>query len=1019
MRRYVMMVILVGVFCGSFAYAQTVSIPDPVLRAAIEAELGIEDPNASEMLGITALNPSDHGITNLTGLEFAANLGFLRLSFRNNQIGDLSPLAGLTSLTRLHLDKCQISSIAALSGLWRLEELALQGNHVSDLSALSGLTNLRVLWLVANQITDVSPLSGLANLTELTLDGNQISKVSALSGLWRLEFLSLNSNHIGDLSPLSGLTNLTQLNLTKNPLNQEACDVVIPHIIANNPSLSLYPDLLRYDPCVQYALTISSSKDGSVTTPGEGRYLYAGGTSVPVTATPEGNHSFKNWTGTAVTAGKVVDANSESTSVTMHGDYTLVANFELIVGACCNTATGACYLTDSGECFTGFTYLGDNTTCSDCQIQNISKDFGDAPATYPVMNSNNGASHLVQPDIYLGVGVSAEADGQPGNLDTFDDGVQFAPSIVAGEDAVAIITASKLGVINGWLDLNRDGDWADLGEHILVDEPVISGENYISYHVPSTATRGESFLRIRYNSIGGLSYDGPAVDGEVEDYCVTISDDAGNVKNVLCVDANAIDSPRQDGTANNPFASIQQAINAASTGEVVVVFPGQYVESLDFLGKAIHVTSLALVAPEVLAFLGEPNSLGAIDKTVIHGNYNGAVVTFSNGEDTNTVLSGFTITGGRDRSGGAILCYNSAPVIRNCVITGNRATLWFGGAVDSFGSHATFINCTIVDNYSHDINGAAVTCENSNDVFINCILWGNSPAQIVVISGDNPLVQYCDIQGRTWPGTGNISKDPYFALPGTWTDASDSEAHYVPGDYHLQSHAGRYESNSDNWTVDAHMSPCIDLGDPNRPFELESDPNGLRVNAGAYGGTRDASRSEPGSVVLYQQSLDTDPGWTTQGEWAYGVPVGLGGANGHPDPASGHTGEAVYGVNLAGDHDSSIGGPHAVTFGPLDCTGYVDIRLTFWRWLNTDIMPYVRNAVEYSVDGNTWAVLWENAGPDPTTDSQWTPVSLNLSPGADGKQEVYLRWTYDIQGRAYQYSGWNIDDIRVTGEHGL
>jgi len=47
-----------------------------------------------------------------------------------------------------------------------------------------------------------------------------------------------------------------------------------------------------------------------------------------VVATVEVNYHFVNWTGTAVTAGKVANPSSANTTVTMDGDYTLRANFE-------------------------------------------------------------------------------------------------------------------------------------------------------------------------------------------------------------------------------------------------------------------------------------------------------------------------------------------------------------------------------------------------------------------------------------------------------------------------------------------------------------------------------------------------------------------------------------------------------------------------------------------------------------------------------------------------------------------
>ncbi|MEA1958680.1 MAG: cohesin domain-containing protein [Chloroflexota bacterium] len=77
-----------------------------------------------------------------------------------------------------------------------------------------------------------------------------------------------------------------------------------------------------------YELTTSSSDGGSVTTPGEaGPYTYDCGTSAPIVATPAQCYVFDAWTGTGVTAGKVADTNSSSTTILMDGDYAVQANF--------------------------------------------------------------------------------------------------------------------------------------------------------------------------------------------------------------------------------------------------------------------------------------------------------------------------------------------------------------------------------------------------------------------------------------------------------------------------------------------------------------------------------------------------------------------------------------------------------------------------------------------------------------------------------------------------------------------
>jgi hypothetical protein len=86
----------------------------------------------------------------------------------------------------------------------------------------------------------------------------------------------------------------------------------------------------------QRALTVSSASGGSVSEPGEGAFLYVG-------------YAFVNWTGTAVDAGKVMDADSASTNVTVDGDYTLQANFTVIRRVLTISSTSGGSVTTPGE----------------------------------------------------------------------------------------------------------------------------------------------------------------------------------------------------------------------------------------------------------------------------------------------------------------------------------------------------------------------------------------------------------------------------------------------------------------------------------------------------------------------------------------------------------------------------------------------------------------------------------------------------------------------------------------------
>jgi uncharacterized repeat protein (TIGR02543 family) len=74
----------------------------------------------------------------------------------------------------------------------------------------------------------------------------------------------------------------------------------------------------------EYALTISSTAGGSVTTPGEGTFTHSLGMAVNLVATPDTGYQFDEWTGNV---GTIANFNAAITTITMNGDYTITANF--------------------------------------------------------------------------------------------------------------------------------------------------------------------------------------------------------------------------------------------------------------------------------------------------------------------------------------------------------------------------------------------------------------------------------------------------------------------------------------------------------------------------------------------------------------------------------------------------------------------------------------------------------------------------------------------------------------------
>ncbi len=169
-------------------------------------------------------------------------------------------------------------------------------------------------------------------------------------------------------------------------------------------------------------------------------------------------------------------------------------------------------------------------------------DLGDAPGpNYPTLLASTGASHVLGSDVYLGACVDAEEDGQPsasadgddmttgstvfgacaGNDD--EDGVIFFTSVLRiGETANVDVVANAPCDLNAWIDFNADGDWADADETIFSGQSLMAGTNSLSFAIPETAVVGDTYARFRCTTDGAVGFTGPASDGEVEDYQVTI-----------------------------------------------------------------------------------------------------------------------------------------------------------------------------------------------------------------------------------------------------------------------------------------------------------------------------------------------------------------------------------------------------------------------------------------------------------------------------------------------------------------
>ncbi|MCP4262560.1 MAG: serine hydrolase [Planctomycetes bacterium] len=293
------------------------------------------------------------------------------------------------------------------------------------------------------------------------------------------------------------------------------------------------------------------------------------------------------------------------------------------------------------------------------------------------------------------------------------------------------------------------------------------------------------------------------------------------------------DGPVENASIGVRYSTIQTAVDHAEDGEIIIIDPGIYHETIDLTDKDIILCS------------ADSNLPSAATHTVLLGDGTIPVVLLSGNTQVCT-LQGLTVKGGsvgirvvggtvkitgccivENNGAGLELLDEAQPSINNCLVANNSGA---GIAMPSktegrklLHSSPNVLNCTIVENGQEAIL-------NGHPIIANSILYNNvTSLDMAQISSDLASVTYSDVQGG-WPGEGNIVTDPLFV---------DLEN----GDYHLKSQAGRWDLTSQSWIVDDVTSPCIDAGDPSTPVDSEPLNNGGVINMGAYGGTSEASKS--------------------------------------------------------------------------------------------------------------------------------------------------------------------------------
>jgi len=154
------------------------------------------------------------------------------------------------------------------------------------------------------------------------------------------------------------------------------------------------------------------------------------------------------------------------------------------------------------------------------------------------------------------------------------------------------------------------------------------------------------------------------------------------------------------------YRSIDAALEAATSGDIIIIGPGTYSGGTDITDRVVTLRSR------------DPNSPTVVAGTVIDCRFR-AFNVFA-GSYTHLTLSGLTIRNGAGRfDGGAMLCEGADLDAINCTFKNNTTAL-SGGAVFCHNSRVRFVGCTFSGNTSQALRGGAIFCSSSHLDLTDC-----------------------------------------------------------------------------------------------------------------------------------------------------------------------------------------------------------------------------------------------------------------------------------------------------------
>jgi parallel beta-helix repeat protein len=255
--------------------------------------------------------------------------------------------------------------------------------------------------------------------------------------------------------------------------------------------------------------------------------------------------------------------------------------------------------------------------------------------------------------------------------------------------------------------------------------------------------------------------------------------------NLTVSDVNASNNPQTVGVTlyvitpedalyvPSEYPTIQSAVDFAVDGDTVIVAPGTFTgpgnRDIDFLGKAITVRSIDPNDPSIVAATVVDHNGGPHDPYFpIIGEPN-CVFYFHSGEDTNSIVEGFTII--RAYTSG-IYCEQSSPKIKNCIVSENYCGIYCHDSnsvitgckindndicgIYCSRSSPVITDCNITGTSGYYYSGGGIRCTGGSPTITDCIISNNDYSGIYC-SGDNATITNCTITGNSAGEGGGIN----------------------------------------------------------------------------------------------------------------------------------------------------------------------------------------------------------------------------------------------------------------------